>query len=141
MTCVRYTPSASTPWLAAKAAIVPGRALMGPPPRSATGTTGSADAGPGSQGGSVTGALPASTAFLSASPATAAEMGPSRESVTQAPGHVSARKTCKAQNATCVGKGHSTWTQRIPRVVPAAFVSEPVITVTAHIREGLSLWT
>ena len=42
MTCVRYTPSASTPWLAAKAAIVPGRALMGPPPRSATGTTGSA---------------------------------------------------------------------------------------------------
>ena len=42
VTCVRCTPSASTPWLAAKAAIVPGRALMGPPPRSATGTTGSA---------------------------------------------------------------------------------------------------
>ena len=47
------------------------------------------------------------------------------------------RKTCKARNATCVGKGHSTWTQRIPRVVPAAFVLESVITVTAHIRGGL----
>ena len=51
----------------------------------------STDASPGSWGGSVTGVLLASTAFLSASPATAAEMGPSQESVTQALGRVSAR--------------------------------------------------
>ena len=42
VTCVKCTPSASTPWPAAKTAIVPGRAPTGPPPRSATGTTGSA---------------------------------------------------------------------------------------------------
>lgn len=40
--CVTRIPSASTPWLAAKAATVPGGAPLGRPPRSVTGTTGSA---------------------------------------------------------------------------------------------------
>lgn len=42
MRCVTHIPSASTPWLAAKAATVPGGAPLGPPPHCATGTMGSA---------------------------------------------------------------------------------------------------
>lgn len=124
VTCARHTPSASTPWLAAKAATVPGWAPMGLPARSATGTTGSADASSGSQGDSVTDVLLAFIASLNASPAAATEMGPSRGSVTQRPVLVSARKMWKVQNVMPVGKAHSTWTQRIPRVVPVAFVLE-----------------
>lgn len=41
--CVTHIPSASTPWLAAKAATAPGAALLlGLPPQSATGTMGNA---------------------------------------------------------------------------------------------------
>lgn len=123
--CVTHIPSASTPWLAAKAATAPGVALLlGLPPQNATGTMGSADANPESQGGGVTYVLPGFTTSLSAFPAAATEMGLSQGSVTLRLGLASARRMWKVQNALCVGKAHSTWTQQIPRVVPAAFVLE-----------------
>lgn len=97
---------------------------MGLLPQNATGITGGAGASLESQDGSATGVLPALTASLSAFPAVATEMGLSEESVTRTRGPASARRTWKVQNVMCVEKDHSTWTQQIPRVVPAAFVLE-----------------
>lgn len=85
---------------------------------------GSADASPESQDDGVTNVLLGFTTSLSAFPATATEVGLSQPSAILRLELASARRMWKVQSVMYVEKAHSTWTQQIPKVVPAAFALE-----------------